>query len=44
MNAVRKTVEAVLGVAVLILAPVVMLAFWNHVTVGTAGWGTGLPF
>ena len=44
MTAITKTIEAVLGVAVLILAPLVMLAFWNHVTVGMVGLETGLPF
>jgi hypothetical protein len=34
MNAITNTIEAVLGVAVLILAPLVMLAFWSHVTAG----------
>jgi hypothetical protein len=32
MQTVTNTVEAVLGIAVLILAPLVMLAFWNQVT------------
>jgi hypothetical protein len=32
MQTITNTIEAVLGVTVLILAPLVMLAFWNHVT------------
>jgi hypothetical protein len=32
MQTITNTVEAALGVAVLILAPLVMLAFWSHVT------------
>ncbi len=44
MNTVRKTIEAVLEVALLILAPVMMLAFWNHLTAEITGWGTRLPF
>jgi len=34
MQAITNTVEAVLWVAVLILAPLVLLAFWNHITTG----------
>jgi hypothetical protein len=34
MQTMTNTVEAVLGVAVLILAPLVMLAFWNQVAAG----------
>jgi hypothetical protein len=44
MQAITKTVEAVLGVAIVILASLVMLAFWNHITVGLVWQGTGLPF
>ncbi len=31
MQAITNTLEAVLGIAVLILAPIVLVAFWNHV-------------
>jgi hypothetical protein len=32
MQMMIDAIEAVLGVTVLILAPLVMLAFWNYVT------------
>jgi hypothetical protein len=40
MQAITNTVEAVLGLAVLILAPLIMLLFWSHVTglVFLGGW------
>jgi hypothetical protein len=36
MNArtIENVVDAVLGMAVLIVAPLILLAFWNHISVG----------
>jgi hypothetical protein len=32
MQVVANTFETILGIALLILAPLMMLAFWSHVT------------